>query len=77
MVILKVTKNQGSTLSLEYTFFEKPLGEAMKNFSVNISYFHRFSSIFGYFLITKKLISQLITDDVSIFSLSIYFKKIV
>ena len=48
MVILKVTKNQGSTLSLEYTFFEKPLGEAMKNFSVNISYFidfHRFSDI--------------------------------
>ena len=27
MIILKVTKNQGFTLSLEDTFFEKPQGE--------------------------------------------------
>ena len=26
MILLKVTKNQGFTLSLEYTFFEKPPG---------------------------------------------------
>ena len=26
-IILKVTKNQGSTLSIEDTFFKKPLGE--------------------------------------------------
>ena len=26
MIILKVTQNQGFTLSLEDTFFEKPLG---------------------------------------------------
>ena len=28
MIILKVTKNQGLTLSLEDTFFEKPQGES-------------------------------------------------
>ena len=33
MIILKVTKNQAFTLSLEDTFFEKPLGGGDKLFS--------------------------------------------
>ena len=54
--------------------------EDMKNLSLNISYFHRFSSIFWiflHFLLTKKLMASLITDDFSIFSLLTYFKEVV
>ena len=51
--------------------------EDMKKFPVSISYFRQFSSIFQIFwhyLLTKKLMTSLITDDVNIFSLSTYFK---
>ena len=47
----------------------------MTKFSVNISYFHWFSSIFGifwHFFVIKKVMTQLITDDGSFFSLSTY-----
>ena len=37
-IILKVTKNQGSTLSLEDTFFEKPQGvQTMFEYKNNVS----------------------------------------
>ena len=39
MIILKVTKNQGFSFSLEYTFFEKPrdrvLGSTIRIYRVN------------------------------------------
>ena len=54
-------------------FIEIP--QVMKNFSVNISYFY--FGFFDIFLLERNLWRQLITDDVSIFSLSPYFKQIV
>ena len=69
-----------SHLSCKFHWDSSCLSEVMKNFSVNISYFHQFSSIFWifwHFLVTKKLMTSLITNHVIIFSLSTYVKKIV
>ena len=65
MIILKVTKNQGFTLSLEDTFFEKPqrgVGVKLHRFTVKQFGFKLFLLLFERYCVSKRSL-EAFSDD--------------
>ena len=67
-----ILSHSKSHISWKFYWNSSSRAEGMKTFSVNISCFNQCSIFFDFwhFLVTKKLVTSLIADDLSIFSVS-------